>query len=210
MLRKLLMPAAWLMLGVAIGTASTAVLLTRSAQASKPGPVEIGYSQDMAAHHAQAVLMASMVRGRASARIQALASQIESVQLGQMGVLNGWLALWGAPALPSTPMRWMVPICGEGTQSGLATQTELAELQTANGTALDQLFLRLMLRHHRGGMSMDLAAIKGAKIAPVRAFASSMLNDELGEIALMNQFQKDVVAQELASPKVSKNLTNLR
>jgi uncharacterized protein (DUF305 family) len=194
-LHKALVPAAWLLVGVSVGSAGTSLLLTHSEQRSKPGASDIGFSQDMAAHHAQAVLMASMVRGRASPGIQALASQIETVQLGQMGVLNGWLALWGAPSLSPSPMQWMVPICGEGALSGLATQQDLSELQTASGPALDRTFLRLMLRHHRGGTLMDMAVIKGATLTAVRSFASIELSDEMGEIALMNQLQDRIATQ---------------
>jgi uncharacterized protein (DUF305 family) len=199
--RGVLLPVIWLIVGLSVGAAAMGVWLARAGQPSKPGPVDVGYSQDMATHHAQAVLMASMVSSRASPRIAALASQIELAQSGQIGVLDGWLTLWGAPTLSSRPMRWMVPICGEGAQSGLATQAELAELQTTNGMALDQAFLRLMLRHHRGGVTMDLAAIQGASLSPVRAFASLLLSEEVQEIGLMNELQSELPASAGRAPK---------
>lgn len=167
-----------------------------------PGAIDIGFSQDMAVHHDQAILMARLVRDRASPAIRNLAAQIEISQVQDVGVLRGWLILWNQPSLPSAPMRWMTGrICGryavpDGTpMPGLATETELAALQTASGAELDRLFLRLMVRHHSGGLSMARAAAQGASLPAVRAMARNMQFEQAQEISYMT-----VLGQRLGVP----------
>ena len=39
-----------------------------------------------------------------------------------------------------------------GSMPGMATEDELAALRRLDGTAFDVEFLRLMIRHHQGGL----------------------------------------------------------
>lgn len=168
-------------------TAAAVMLWAAAARAdavtmTAPGPADIGYSQDMMAHHQQAVLMASMTRERAGPRVAALALQIELTQLQQIGVLSGFLAAWGQPTLPPAKDAAMA---GMGIDDGMATAAELAELRDASGPALDHTFLRLMIRHHEGAVAMDRTAAHSGRTPAVRDFARADLVEELGEIAYM-------------------------
>ena len=51
---------------------------------------------------------------------------------------------------------------------GMATEEELAELRGLTGTAFDVEFLRLMIRHHQGGLEMAEYAAEHADVAAVR------------------------------------------
>jgi uncharacterized protein (DUF305 family) len=177
---------------------------------ARPGAVDIGFSQDMAVHHDQAVLMARLVRERASPPIRQLASQIEANQVQEIGVLRGWLLLWNQPALAAAPMLWMSsnpgvhgPMMkdsnamtmmkgqamadGGATMPGLASQAELDALQKAQGVDIDKLFLRMMIKHHLGGINMLRAVKKGAALPVVRSMARNMELDEMQEIVYMDK-----------------------
>ena len=45
---------------------------------------------------------------------------------------------------------------------GMATEDELANLRALSGTAFDVEFLRLMIRHHQGGLDMAQYAAEHA------------------------------------------------
>jgi uncharacterized protein (DUF305 family) len=163
-------------LGVALGAALQGDGRA-AASVAAPGPVDIGFSQDMIVHHEQAVLMAQLVRGRtADPTVAALAAGIEDDQLLEIGTMRGWLALWGAPTLPAgAPMTWMTGSTQRmTTMPGMATAAELNSLRTAQGTALDLMFLQLMLRHHNGGLPMLTDAGARAGLPVVRGLAQRM------------------------------------
>ncbi|WP_106396621.1 DUF305 domain-containing protein [Actinocorallia populi] len=156
----------------------------------EPGRVDIGFAQDMIVHHQQAVTMAQTVQDGAGDSVRRLAVAIELNQLREIGHMQGWLALWDAPQLPSgPPMAWMGEhpehaSAGEG-MTGLATQDELDRLGGLEGEDLDALFLRLMIRHHEGGLLMTAAASRDAAVPHVRAFAKILATEQRRETATM-------------------------
>lgn len=184
-----------------------------------PNPVDIGFAEDMTVHHQQAITMAQMVEDRGGPQVRPLARQIEHSQLQQVGQLQAWLGLWGAPLLSAHPMTWMSdggaapqPMggmhMGGGASTeqadlpmpGLATQDELAQLQSSNGKDLDVLFMQLMLRHHQGGLPMAQYAAEHAELAPVKSLAATMAIDESQEIAYMTVMLGQNGATPLPAP----------
>ena len=165
--------------------------------AGEPSAVDIGFTQDMAVHHAEAIRMADIVRGRVSPDVDAVAAQVFQSQVGESGVLRGWLQLWGASQLPSgPPMAWM-PHRGHMRASasdaesspmpGMASQEEVNRLADLSGTELEASFLQLMVRHHQGGIVMAQAAAKRAGVPSVRSLAATMALEQQQEVTLMLQ-----------------------
>ncbi len=179
-----------LALGIGIGLVVDSDDDSSAAAASVPGPVDIGFSQDMVVHHEQAVLMAQLVRPRTKdPKIAALADGILADQLLDIGALRGYLTLWQAPILPAgPPMTWMAADHHEGAavMPGMATVAELNALRTATGTALDRMFLELMLRHHDGGLTMVDDAAAHAEIAAVRSLAARIAFHQREENRIIN------------------------
>jgi uncharacterized protein (DUF305 family) len=176
-----------------------------------PGTVDIGFAQSMIEHHSQAVTMSQIVAQApgASAEVKALASSIQTVQLQQIGMMQGWLGLWDAPPVPrGDPMLWMEPAMERAMAAdpkmampatampGMATQTELNRLATLRGRAADVLFLQLMTRHHEAGVVMSRYAAAHARVAQVGALATQMVLDQTQEITLMTA----LLARDHASP----------
>jgi uncharacterized protein (DUF305 family) len=159
-----------------------------------PGAVEIGFAQDMAVHHQQAVLMATYTREHAGSRdVRLLAATIDSAQQREIGQMVGWLQSWGRPVAPERPpMAWMdghdMASMHRGSGSpmpGMATLAEMDELVNLKGRALDVLFLQLMTRHHQGGLPMAKYAATHARVEYVRDAARSMILDQQREIDQM-------------------------
>jgi uncharacterized protein (DUF305 family) len=186
----LLGAAGGLLLSGAPGTHPPAVPATDS--------VDVGFSQDMTVHHQQAVTMASWERDHtADPVLHQLAADIEATQTAQIGRMQGWLELWGAPALPAGGhMAWMTdtshahtpaPAGGAPTMPGMASDEELAALRAASGPQLDVLFLQLMLRHHEGGAAMLQYAAERASVPQVRNLAAQMLRSQTSESDYLRQ-----------------------
>jgi uncharacterized protein (DUF305 family) len=166
----------------------------------QPGVVDIGFCQDMAVHHAQALLMAQQaLTFSTSPMVRAVATQILVGQSQERGTLTGWLTLWQAPQLPSgPPMTWMRRMGPHddhgaampgmaGGMPGMATQAELDQLGNARGPEFDTLFVTLMTRHHLGGIQMAAEARDQATLPEVRALAGTMVIAQTEENAVMGQ-----------------------
>lgn len=188
-----------MLIGFAIGVLARIPL--DSSSEPDPGPVDVGFSQDMSAHHAQAVEMAGVELVRSTdTEVRRLAYDILTTQQNQIGRMQGWLQLWGEPAQGVDGyMGWMTEPMGGHDHSepsshhsgpvsampGMATPTELAALRQATGPALDTMFLQLMLRHHEAGLPMIDYAAQHAETTAVRTLADTMAKTQRGESTLI-------------------------
>jgi uncharacterized protein (DUF305 family) len=147
-------------------------------------PVSVGFVQDMKTHHAQAVTMsAALHRRTADPALSALAFDILTTQQGQIGIMTGWLDLWGQPQSAPEPMAWMGH-AGAG-MPGMATPEQLAELDTLDVAAAEEKFLRLMIHHHAGALDMTSFAVDEAQDPGVARLARGMDSGQAAEIELM-------------------------
>jgi uncharacterized protein (DUF305 family) len=149
---------------------------------------DAGFARDMSRHHEQAVAMASVVYQRTDDPvIRSLAYDVLTTQQGQIGIMSGWLDIWGLPATgPDRPMAWMGhPV--DGPMPGMAAGDEVASLQALPPDQADTTFLRLMTRHHQGGMVMAEAAVVEADRSQVRALARGIASAQRAEIVQMQE-----------------------
>jgi uncharacterized protein (DUF305 family) len=162
-----------------------------------PGSVDVGFLQDMTVHHTQAVQMAVWERSNTGdPALRQLAFDIESTQNQQLGMMAGWLRLWNQPteAAPGHYMAWMgMP---SPVMPGMASEADLARFRSQTGAPLDVAFLQLMLRHHRGGLSMMQEEAAGGSVPVVTQLARSMVASQTAEADTMTQ----MLAQRGAAP----------
>jgi uncharacterized protein (DUF305 family) len=72
-----------------------------------------------------------------------------------------------------------------GLMPGMATEEELTTLRSLDGTAFDVEFLRLMMRHHQGGLEMAEYAVEHAETPVVRTLAQAIAESQTAETTLM-------------------------
>ena len=89
-------------------------------------------------------------------------------------------------------MDWMGNPVTSARMPGLATEAEFAELRAAQGLAADEVFTRLMIRHHAAGAAMAEYAAQNGSNKKVRALASTMAKVQRTEIEEMNQRRADL------------------
>jgi uncharacterized protein (DUF305 family) len=183
---------------------------TDAASAPSGTSVDVQFAQDMSVHHEQAVQMAAWERDHTTdPALTQLSYDIETTQLQQIGRMQGWLGLWGQAAFPvgRQYMTWMsadgmaghgmAGATGAATMPGMASDAELAALRSSSGSALDVLFLQLMLRHHQGGVAMLQDAAQRASVPEVRNLAAQMLSAQQSESDYMTGLLTERGAQPL-------------
>jgi len=180
---------------VLIGGGLAVALGIGRGDASEPNAVDIGFSRDMATHHLQGVELANAALDRsADPAVRGLAFDIASTQNNQVGRMHGWLALWGYSPTGGEAMSWMSADgahsghgmgAGGSLMPGMATEAEITALRSLEGTAFDVEFLRLMIRHHQGGLGMAEDAVANAKTSVVRTLAQRIAESQTAETSLM-------------------------
>ncbi|MEU1985650.1 DUF305 domain-containing protein [Nocardia sp. NPDC019395] len=159
--------------------------------------VELGFVQDMATHHNQALIMVQRLDPGAPPVVRQLAQQIDDTQRAEIGTLLGWLRLVGAPPANPDPMGWMPERSRGGhaahdshpetsaTMPGMATQEQLDALSAARGRDAAVLFLKLMDSHHQGGIAMARVADAMLTGGVVKQVAREMISAQTQESGLM-------------------------
>jgi uncharacterized protein (DUF305 family) len=167
------------------------------AQSQRPpadGDPAVTFARDMAAHHRQAVQMAVLVRDRTQdAELRQFLIDVILTQQAQIGYFEGWLETWGLPLSgPEPPMTGMmmhggVEMAMTPALMGMASQEDVNALSTLPLPEAEIKFLQLMIRHHRGGVSMSESLLAESNRAEARRLAESIINAQTGEIAYMTE-----------------------
>ena len=163
---------------------------------------EAGFARDMQTHHAQAVEMALIIRDKTSdPTLRAVSYDIITTQQQQAGQMYGWLTQWGLnQTSPDGAMAWMdtsTSMSGmetaatqqdaagpqaAGRMPGMASETEMDQLEAATGEEAERLFLTLMIKYHQGGIQMADAILEQTDRDEVVALASAIRSAQSAEI----------------------------
>ena len=159
---------------------------------------DLGFAQDMSAHHDQAILMSRTIGAvpGVAPQIRGIADRIIHTQTAETATMRGWLQWFDEPVTATEPMSWMSggDSHHESTQHdesappmpGMASIDEIGRLSTLPPVESEILFLQLMIRHHRGGMSMAQAAYNDERTgSATKDLALTMIGDQGDEIGLM-------------------------
>ena len=154
-------------------------------------PADVDFMSGMIAHHAQAVAMARWAPTHgASPSVRTLCARIINAQTDEIALMQRWLGDHHLPvpvadprglAMPGMDMPMLMP--------GMLTPAQMAQLDSARGPDFDRLFLRFMIQHHSGAVTMvnDLFAQGAGEEETVFKFASDVYADQTTEIARMQR-----------------------
>ncbi|HEX7090345.1 MAG TPA: DUF305 domain-containing protein [Longimicrobiales bacterium] len=155
-------------------------------------PADVRFMTGMIAHHAQALVMAGLVPERSSnSSIRTLAARIINAQKDEIARMQQWLRGRGQP-VPEVHIEGTTMMVHGAEHAmhmpGMLTPEQLRELEAARGVEFDRLFLKYMIQHHRGAISMvrELFATDGAaQDEDAFRLASDIRVDQDTEIARM-------------------------
>jgi len=152
--------------------------------------VDVGFAQDMLAHHEQGIEMSLSVLNDPTLPVQVrnIAQEVVIFQRYEIGLLNDALARWNEPTEGNgTAMKWMGMPVPERAMPGLATDAQMDRLAKAKGRDAAALFLAMMSRHHQGGVHMARYAAEHGKDHIMKELAASMARNQSTEIVEYSQ-----------------------
>ena len=150
-------------------------------------PADVRFMQDMIPHHHQAVQMAGLAADRTNrSEVLDAAGRIDLAQRDEIEFMRTWLSERGERVPDPSDHAGMHT---DHRMAGMATAEEMAELGASEGTDFDRLFLRLMIAHHEGAVTMveELLVRPGSAYDPVLfEFTTDVTNDQDAEIERMH------------------------
>ena len=166
--------------------AETAVAIANSAYI----PADVSFMQDMIIHHHQALLMSRLATQRTNNKtLLDLANRIDISQADEIAFMQTWLREREEIAPEPNKDHQDHQEHGERSMAGMATPAQMIQLAGSKSTDFDRLFLKLMIAHHDGAITMveDLRDWPGSTYDPLlNEFASDVSNDQAVEIERMN------------------------
>ena len=161
-----------------------------------PDSVEVTFTRQMIAHHAQAITMAGLIRQRSTDRtVRSAALDIQLSQEEQIRQMRGFLTIWKQPDT--------FPVSAAHSQMlGMASDAELRSLKTLSVPQAEVKFLQLMTRHHQGALHMIPPALQLGVLPQVRHLARQMQVVQGGEIRFMTSLLRARGAGLLPFPEM--------
>lgn len=157
-LRTLRLAAATVLLAGACGARATSPAPTTPA----PAPIadarftaaDVRFMTGMITHHAQAIVMSEMAPSHdASSALQVLAGRIINAQKDEIAAMQQWLRDRNQP-VPEPAPGGHDHHAGHHDMPGMLSAEQLQQLDAARGQEFDRLFLKFMIEHHRGAITM--------------------------------------------------------
>ena len=166
--------------------------LPPSTRATLPpySPADVQFMQHMIMHHAQAVEMTALIESHTqNARVRTLGERISRSQSDEINFMKRWLAARGEQVSPAMPeMPGMDMSSHQMLMPGMLTPKQMDALRKAKSEEFDKLFLKGMIQHHNGALSMvkDLFDSAGAgQDAELFNFATDVDSGQRAEIKVM-------------------------
>ncbi|MEV6247724.1 DUF305 domain-containing protein [Streptomyces sp. NPDC051742] len=143
-----------------------------------PNSADFRYTQMMVEHHRQALTMTALAPQRAgSSQVKKVAERIAAAQQPEISAMEGWLKNNGGPREQPGHDHHSMP--------GMATAAQLKELGNAKGEAFDELFLKLMITHHEGAVTMAAEVLSEGNNVLVEEMANDVIAQQTSEINRM-------------------------
>ena len=148
---------------------------------------DVDFMQGMIHHHAQALVMTSMVRDRAASKdLTILARRIEFAQEQEIATMERWLTARDEEP-PDAEDHKNDHGGGGNLMPGMVGHEELVKLSEADGRRFDRMFLEYMIRHHQGALTMvaQLYEKEGGNEPEIGVFTRHVDSDQQIEINRM-------------------------
>lgn len=154
---------------------------------------DVMFLQMMIHHHEQAVEMTELVEDRAESEdVRELAQRIEAAQGPEIEQMTTWLEEFGEPVemdmsdmdMEGMDMDDMEAMDIEG-MSGMMSKEDMEALADAEGAEFDEMFLEMMIEHHRGAVDMAEDELEAGQFAEALELAQAIIDSQTAEIEEM-------------------------
>jgi uncharacterized protein (DUF305 family) len=143
-----------------------------------PNSADVDYARMMVEHHTQALAMTELAPKRTeSTQVKRLAERIAAAQGPEIDSMNAWLESHGGEKKNTGHDHEAMP--------GMATEAQLKKLRAAKGEAFDELFLKLMITHHDGAVTMATDVKAQGNNLQIEEMADDVIAQQTAEISRM-------------------------
>jgi uncharacterized protein (DUF305 family) len=162
--------------------------IDHSKMESSPGaakaPFELQFIDTMIAHHEGAIDAAQLVATRAAhPELKDLARSIIAQQQHEIAQMRAWRVAWFSEAAPAINID--LPGMREGMQS-----MDLDKLDRLKENEFDLEFIRQMIAHHEGAVTMAKQLLSGDVHAELRKLCEEVISSQTAEIEEMRNWEK--------------------
>jgi uncharacterized protein (DUF305 family) len=134
----------------------------------------------MIEHHTQALEMTGLAaKQAASGQVKRLAARIAAAQGPEITTMKAWLTAHDGDKRATEHRHEAMP--------GMATEAQLKQLRAARGKAFDTLFLKLMITHHDGAISMATDVKAQGNNIQIEEMADDVIAQQTSEIGRMRE-----------------------
>ena len=181
--------------------AATVALATPAISQTTPSytQADVRFMQGMIGHHSQALAMVALIPARTNrSDLRALGERIRVSQTDEIALMKQWLRdrnqhipadMSHMQDMAGHTMAMPGMAMADSLMPGMLTPQQMTDLAKAKGDAFDVLFLKDMIQHHEGALTMvaQLLGTTGSGQEPeVFRFAAEVDSDQRAEIARMN------------------------
>lgn len=152
---------------------------------------DVDFAQKMIVHNQQGIQIADIAKENAtSEELRQLATSISEELSNNTKQHIDWLTEWketyfNLSDFPEMEGHDMYP-----TYPGMASIGDLRALESATGSSVDELFLRLMIAHHEGAAEMaDSIASKDMQFGQMITLKNETLKKQAEEVKKMKQLE---------------------
>mgnify|MGYP002630924584 FL=1 len=143
---------------------------------------DIMFFQMMIPHHQQAVEISDLALAKSKdSELLALAREIRDGQASEIITMRAWLDAANAEIDMGHHM--------EDAMGGMLDDSELAQLDAANGKSFDLLWLSGMTEHHDGALHMT-SMIRDSNSAQIKKFGEAIVITQSEQITQMTAMMK--------------------
>lgn len=162
-------------------------------------PADINFMSGMISHHAQAVVMAGWAESHGASRaVRAMCARIVVAQRDEIALMQGWLRDRRLPVPEADSAGWRMTMNGQEhtmVMPGMLTAEQMKELDAARGRQFDRVFLKYMIQHHEGAITMVstlMSSHGAAQDELVFKFASDVQVDQITEVEFMKKMLAEI------------------
>ncbi len=157
-------------------------------EAKKHNEADVEFVQGMIPHHKQAIHMSELAAKHAnSPDVKTIASTITTKQEEEIKTMETLVHEWGVK-LEAEPAGGHGEHGGaEATHPGTLSEAQLKELEETRGVEFDKLFLKGMIQHHKGAITMAEEAEHKGENKEVKKLAAEIKRGQEHEIEEMEK-----------------------
>jgi uncharacterized protein (DUF305 family) len=148
-----------------------------SSTSAQTNDADLAFVQMMSPHHEQAIEMSDSLLEKTGIRpeVTALATEITEAQVPEIEQLSAWAEQWSVEEMSGM----------DHDMEGMMSDSDMQELDGAEGTEAEQLFLNQMIEHHTGAIEMARTEIDDGQNPDAIAMAEDIVRTQEDEISRM-------------------------